>query len=57
MARHLLHKQGDWSRGPVPSQRVGRRMVRVLHRDMRWRGNRVIDEVIQLVVGELDRVG
>jgi hypothetical protein len=32
-------------------------MVRVLHRDMRWRGNRVIDEVIQLVVGELDRVG
>jgi hypothetical protein len=24
---------------------------------MRWRGNRVIDVVIQLVVGGLDRVG
>ena len=32
-------------------------MVRGLHRNMRWRGNRVIDGVIQLVVGELDRVG
>lgn len=32
-------------------------MARVQHHGRRWRGNIVFDEVIQLEVGGIDRVG